>query len=333
MSEFSDLSMLFMIFLASGIAVGIGMRPLLAVLRHWQVMDMPNERSSHAAPTPVGGGLLVIPVLLVMWWAIADRSVVAVLGVAAFLAAMSFLDDRGGLPTFLRLAAHGVAVALVLFIEPGLADPVGQFLPAPASHLATGFAWVWFINLFNFMDGIDGISGVETLTIGLGVAAVVVIGGLAPDLAGFGLALAGASIGFLMWNWHPARIFLGDVGSVPLGFLIGWLLLSLAQSGAWAAALVLPGYYLFDATWTLVRRVVQGEKFWRAHRGHFYQRAVITGMGHGEVAGFIFAGNLVLVLLAVASVSGNPWICLTGGMVVAGGLAIILAGHGRPGGG
>jgi len=138
------------------------------------------------------------------------------------------------------------------------------------------------------------------------IVALAPASGLAPDL---GLTLAAAALGFLVWNWPPAKIFLGDVGSVPLGFLLGWLLLKLAAGGDWAAALILPLYYLADATITLARRAIRGERVWRAHRQHYYQRAVQGGRSHARVSAGIGATNLMLVALAVLSLT-QPWIAL-----------------------
>jgi UDP-N-acetylmuramyl pentapeptide phosphotransferase/UDP-N-acetylglucosamine-1-phosphate transferase len=116
-----------------------------------------------------------------------------------------------------------------------------------------------------------------------------------------GMAVAGTALGFLVWNWYPARLFLGDVGSVPLGFALGWLLLQAAVAGYWAAALILPLYYLADATITLTRRALRGAKIWQAHREHFYQQAVAQGRDHGAVARAIAIGNIILIALAIAA--------------------------------
>src|SRR5581483_10922484 len=147
-----------------------------------------------------------------------------------------------------------------------------------------------FVNLFNFMDGIDGITGVETTAIGLGTAmAAALIGD--GDRATLALCAAAAGLAFLRWNWHPAKLFLGDVGSVPLGYLLAWLLLNLAIRGLWAPALILPLYYLADATLTLLGRAVRGERLWQAHRRHFYQRALGADGNHAAVARYVLIGD------------------------------------------
>jgi UDP-N-acetylmuramyl pentapeptide phosphotransferase/UDP-N-acetylglucosamine-1-phosphate transferase len=198
-------------------------------------------------------------------------------------------------------------------------------LPAWLDHLIKGLAWVWFINLFNFMDGVDGITGVETFCIGLGLALVALLAQSPPGasavtsiLPAYPLMLAACAAGFLVWNWAPSKIFLGDVGSVTLGYLIGWLLLITAAQGNWPAALLLPLYYLADATLTLGRRALRGEKIWRGHREHFYQKALLRGAGHAWVSANLLLHNALLVLLALAAatVAVAVWIALLGGVLV-----------------
>ncbi len=280
------------------------------------ILDHPGPRSSHARPTPRGGGLGLLAGLGVGWaGALAllpgaePRATGAALAAAVGLAALSFADDVRGLPVALRLAAQSVAVAGALAVLPADALVFQGLVALPLDRLATGLAWLWFVNLFNFMDGIDGISGVETASIGAGIALVAWFVGSFATI-GFGLAAAGAALGFLAWNWHPARVFLGDVGSVPLGFLLGWLLIGAALDGAWAAALILPAYYWTDASLTLALRLVRAEPVWRAHRSHFYQRAVQHGMSHGDVARQLVSANLVLIALAYLSTQATPWLAL-----------------------
>ena len=245
-------------------------------LLRWRVLDRPNRRSSHAVPTPRGAGLALVPPLLLAWalWGAVHGppppGLALVLAGAVVLAGLSWLDDMRGLPAALRFAVQAAAVALGVV---GLGDggPVFQgLLPPWLDRLAAGFVWLWFVNLFNFMDGIDGITGVETLSLALGLALCLALVGGQPFALGLALLLAGATAGFLPWNWAPAKIFLGDVGAVPLGYLLGWLLLAAAGQGLWAVALILPLYYLADATLTLLKRGLRGEKVWRAHRDHAY---------------------------------------------------------------
>ncbi len=302
----------------------LGTRVLLPVLRARAMLDFPNERSSHKVPTPRGGGIAVIAVLLAAWIGIGGslgEPVLRVWGLpaAAFvLAAVSFLDDLKGLGPLVRLAVQAVVVGVVLYAIPADGFYFQGLLPAVLDSIVAGILWVWFINLFNFMDGIDGISGVETFSIGVGVGVIVSLGGGFENqaVAYYGMAAAGTALGFLKMNWDPAKIFMGDVGSVPLGFLLGWLLLSLAASGAWAAAIIVPSYYLCDATVTLCRRAARGEKIWRPHRQHFYQVAVQRGMDHGAVALGVLSVNGALVILAAVAMSGQEMKALAAAAVV-----------------
>jgi UDP-N-acetylmuramyl pentapeptide phosphotransferase/UDP-N-acetylglucosamine-1-phosphate transferase len=257
-------------------------------------------------PTPRGGGLAVLAALLPAWAflslvAAPPETFVAVLG-AAGLAFISFADDLRSLPALLRLAAQATAVALGLAFLPGAGGVFQGYLPPWLDMLLAALLWLWFINLYNFMDGIDGIAGAETVAIGFGLALLGTVhrGAGAAGQVALGLAAGMAALGFLRWNWHPAKIFLGDVGSVPLGYLLGWLLLATAAAGFWKAALVIPAYYLVDATVTLGRRLLRRERIWEAHREHFYQRLVRRGWPHDRVVRWVIALDVVLVLAALA---------------------------------
>jgi len=282
---------------------------------------------------------VVIACIAVAWGMMATAApqagiILAVIAAALALALLSWFDDLKGLNSLGRLLGQVAAVALVLFspFSETLADPFfvepyfGGLLPGWLDAVFAGLVWLWFINLFNFMDGIDGLAGVETACVGIGIALVAVATGLAAPFGAFGLTIAAAALGFLWWNWHPARIFLGDVGSVPLGFLLGWLLLGLAQNGQWAAALILPLYYLGDATITLLRRGLKGDKVWQAHRLHFYQHAVKTGLDHGQVVRHVLFVDLLLVALAVAAARSWVWASLICSGVAVSWLLFFLSG-------
>ena len=288
----------------------LAVRGVLGWLRKKQIMDMPNERSSHSLPTPRGGGLAVTPVCLIGWLALLLSGYVlpgtglAILG-AALLLGLSWIDDRQGLPAGRRLLVHLGACALGLAaLSPDCLIFQG-LLPFWIDRVIALLGYVWFVNLFNFMDGIDGISGTETACIAAGLALLAALDGRDYAIAQ-PVVLFAAAMGFLFWNWHPAKLFLGDSGSVPLGYLLGWLLLDLAGQGHLAAALILPLYYLADATITLMRRLLRGEKVWQAHRTHFYQKALASGRGHAAVVRVILLANLVLLALALDSV-WMPW--------------------------
>lgn len=294
-----------LIALATGLAVAAAMTPLIGWLRRRAVLDIPNMRSSHSEATPRGGGLAVSGAILlglVAWLALRPDPVLplVLLGMLA-LAVVSWFDDRrGGLPVSLRLGVQVLAVAIVLALLPGQFTLTQGLLPLWLERVLLAFGWVWFVNLFNFMDGINGITGVETVTIGSGAVLVAVLNGQGA-MAVPGLIAAAAACGFLPWNWGRARVFLGDVGSVPMGYLLGAMLLLLALNGQWAAALVLPMYYWVDATVTLLRRLRRGERIWQAHSSHFYQQGARKIGSHAGVAGRIALLDLLLVGLAMLS--------------------------------
>ena len=288
----------------------IGTRALAALLRRAAVLDRPNERSSHAMPTPRGGGIAVVSAVAAAWivfWAAGVLSV-ASLAIAAgmlALAAVSWIDDLKGLPPGWRLIAQVAVVAMGLWALPAGLLFQG-WLPPRFDAIAGALAWIWFVNLFNFMDGIDGIAGSEAAAIGVGLVLIAGFGiGRDPGIAALGAVVAAAALGFLVWNWAPAKIFLGDVGSVPLGYVLGFLLLGLAARGWWKAALILPAYFLADATLTLLRRVARSERVWQAHREHFYQRAVQRGLTHAAVVRRMIAADIVL--LACAWIAESGW--------------------------
>jgi len=278
----------------------LGTRALVTLLRRKAVLDRPNERSSHVMPTPRGGGIAIIAAIAVIWVAfcaigeLAASSLVVVLGMAG-LAVVSWIDDLRGLSPGVRLLAQFAAVAVGIWVLPRGSVFQGWFAPG-LDTVVTALAWVWFLNLFNFMDGIDGIAGGEAAAIGFGLVLLASAGTAGdPGVALPASVIAAAAVGFLVWNWAPARIFMGDVGSVPLGYLLGYLLCATAIHGRWKAALILPAFFLADATITLVRRLLHGERVWQAHRQHFYQRAVQRGLGHAAVVRRVLAADLVLI--------------------------------------
>ena len=312
---------------------------LTGVARAWlqrrAILDRPVERSSHHSPVPRGGGLALIPPVLFAWIMLAlagqaPTGTLAIVALAAALALLSWCDDLRGIGFGWRLAAHLAAAAIGVSLLSGPLPVFQGLLPPLLDRAATVLLWAWFINLYNFMDGIDGITSIETVAIGLGIVAVASLAGNNAAAAMPALALAAGALGFLRWNWPRASIFLGDVGSVPLGFVAGWLLLVLATHGEWVAALILPLYYLADATVTLLRRIARGERFWQAHRAHFYQRALAPDNDHRAVLVLIIGGNAALVLLALLAV-GWPRIALVLAVLAVASLLAQLARRSRRG--
>ena len=306
---------------ASALAGALLTGAVTGYLRRRAILDHPNERSSHAVPTPRGGGLGILAVLVPAWTALGVAP--WVLAGAGLLAAVSWLDDRRGLSPRFRLLIQAAAVALGLLALGDGARVFQGWLPGWLDHFVTGLCWLWFLNLFNFMDGIDGIAGSEAAAVAGGAALVALSAGAALHIVAPALVLAGAALGFLWWNWSPAKVFMGDVGSIPLGFGLGWLLFSLACAGLWPAALLLPLYFVADASITLLRRLFAGKPVLQAHREHVYQRAVQAGRSHAAVVRLVIAADGVLIALALAApVLG--WPVLAGGALTVAALILKL---------
>ncbi|MDR0634755.1 MAG: glycosyltransferase family 4 protein [Azoarcus sp.] len=302
---------------------------LTALLRRYalrrRLLDVPNARSSHAAPTPRGGGLAIVAsfvaALTVAGAAgLLPISLVGALALAGgIVAAVGFIDDHGHLAARWRLLAHFAAAAAALSILPEIPVPFGLSVPPAGAFLALlalgeVFYLVWTLNLYNFMDGIDGIAAVEAICVCLGGALVFLLGG-APLLAAAPLLLAAATAGFLRWNWPPARIFMGDAGSGFLGFTLGVLSLQaalLASAFFWSWTILL-AVFISDASLTLARRARAGEKLHEAHSSHAYQHAA-RRWGHLRVTLATAAIDLFWLLpLALAVVLGwlHPAIATT----------------------
>jgi UDP-N-acetylmuramyl pentapeptide phosphotransferase/UDP-N-acetylglucosamine-1-phosphate transferase len=308
------------------------------------LLDHPNERSLHERPTPRTGGLAVLTSAALGLELLAitnpgnqviglNGQEVWILGAAAVLAAVSFCDDRWGLSPIIRFGVHG-ATAMAVVIGAGLRLPavwlpvVGETDLAWASFPITVLFLMWMTNLYNFMDGMDGFAGGMTM---LGFAFLAFLGWHAGHLFMFvtALVLSIGAAGFLFHNFPPARIFMGDVGSVPIGFMSGALALLGMQEhifDLWVP-LLLFSPFVVDATITLVRRLVQKQKIWEAHRSHYYQRLVLAGWGHKrtvlvEYGLMLLCGALALLYqagdelqrTAVLAVVGAVYLALIAGV-------------------
>jgi UDP-N-acetylmuramyl pentapeptide phosphotransferase/UDP-N-acetylglucosamine-1-phosphate transferase len=265
-------------------------------LKRWaerrHILDIPNERSSHARPTPTGGGIAIVLVALGGWLVALrlypDPSVQAGLAYAAgagLIAAVSWLDDLRPLPNRVRFAAHVLGAVLAIWAFGYWTNiTVPLFGSLHLGLLGLPFTFLWIVgltNAYNFMDGIDGIAGGQAVVAGLGWAT---LGWLtAQPLVGImGALLAAASLGFLGQNWPPARIFLGDVGSAFLGFTFAVLPVAAAQHDSRLAVvgILFVWPFVFDTTFTLLRRLRHRENIFVAHRSHLYQRLVTVGYSH-----------------------------------------------------
>lgn len=289
----------------NGMFFSLWFAPLLSFavtffLLHWLlgsgiarvVLDEPNLRSLHASPVPRVGGLALMGGILAGWGVLPLGGLGGVLLIAALLALLSFLDDVRGLAAGWRLLAHFLAAAgFVAWLLPGIG-----LLSSILAVLAT----MWMINLYNFMDGSDGMAG-GMAVLGFGFY------GLAAGLAGDGgfasanLAIAASAGGVLVFNFYPAKVFMGDVGSIPLGFfaaslgLLGW------QNGLWPLwfPVLVFSPFIVDATVTLVKRLLRKERVWQAHREHYYQRLVRMGYGHRNTA---LLGYVLMAITGAAAV-------------------------------
>lgn len=261
------------------------------------ILDQPDERRNHALPVPRGGGVAVV--FAAICFLIVASASSTLMWAMFLLAVLCFVDDVRGVHPGYRLLGQAALIALLLFNWDG--EVFQGLLPLWVDHIFSGILLLWFVNLYNFMDGIDEITTAQTAGMTLGISLLYWLGEFSMGIMADAWIICGALLGFWYWNRHPAKIFLGDVGSVPVGLLMGFLLLQLAAKGYWEAALILPAYYLFDATITLLRRLLRGEKIWQAHSSHAYQQAVRSGFTHRQVAGTILGFDVLLAVLAAAT--------------------------------
>ncbi len=302
------------------------------------IQDVPNERSSHSRATPRGGGLAIAVVVLAGCMALAVLTRAAWPWIAALAlgscvnAAVGWADDRFSLSVGFRLAMQFlVAGAALLLVGPLLRLEVlpGVLLPMPVAVPFVALYLTWMTNLFNFMDGIDGIAGVEAATVGLTVAAGAAAAGH-PGVAVMSSTLAGAGGGFLTHNWQPARIFMGDVGSLLVGYALGMLSLWAASDDAFGlpAFLIAMSVFVVDATVTLLLRALRGEDVTKAHRTHAYQHLARRVSSHRFVSLGVLAVNLGVLLPAALWADLHPqvaWVVLA---VAWGVLAAVCGGLG-----
>jgi len=285
-------------FLGSLALTGVGWQYAL----HRQVLDIPNMRSSHSVPTPRGGGVSIVAVFLLTVLFFVQRGALpanlgsALIGGGLAVAVAGFLDDHFRVSAPLRLLIHFAAAAWALWQLNGMG-------PLQLGWLMWYWGWfgqvlslvglVWMINLYNFMDGIDGIAGVEAVCTG-GLGALLLVWSGCGGLASSALALTGAGAGFLAWNWSPAKIFMGDVGSGFLGFVFGVLAIASARERPWLLWpwLILLSIFLVDSTVTLIRRAIAGARWYEAHCSHAYQHAARRWNSHSKVTLSIAAVNV-----------------------------------------
>jgi UDP-N-acetylmuramyl pentapeptide phosphotransferase/UDP-N-acetylglucosamine-1-phosphate transferase len=294
---------------SAGLVCAALVRLLFPLLRRY-ALARPNARSSHRVPTPQGGGIAVLAAVvgalaaaaLLAPQAFAEPGRLAiVLAAAAALAVLGAVDDIRPIEPMPRLLLQVFAAAVVIAaLPPGLR--LVPMLPWWIERVLMAIGVLWLVNLVNFMDGIDLITVAEVVPVTAALALFGSSDAVPADATLTALALCGAMLGFAPFNRPVARLFLGDVGSLPVGLLLGWLLILLAENH-FAAALLLPLYYLADATITLFRRLMRGERVTQAHRSHFYQRAVDNGRSVYQVVAVIFGSNILLAVLAAVTLA------------------------------
>ena len=312
---------------------------LLPLFRRY-ALARPNSRSSHSAPTPQGGGVAVILAAMVAFgidsafvgseWVVHGDTLL--LGAAVvLLTVLGAIDDIVPIAPLWRLAVQAIAVVLAVATMPAELRAI-PIVPISVERVAEFVAGLWFVNLVNFMDGIDWITVVETVPCTASIFIFALLGAAPPPAGSVALALCGAMLGFAPFNRPVARLFLGDVGSLPIGLLLFWLLLQLAGSGHLTAAILLPLYYVADTTITLLLRIVRGERITEAHRTHFYQLAVVRGFSVLTVVQSVFAVNIALAVLAalsirISSVAFDLFALVVGSILVA--ALLVIMGRGK----
>lgn len=291
----------------------------------WRIaVDMPNDRSLHNRPIPRIGGWGLIPAAIAAAYSYTPANLLLVI-LAISLFFLSYLDDRLGLPFSFRLATH--AVVSIIWLKYGPPSQVME-LAGILFFAVIVFSMSWWVNLYNFMDGANGLAGGMALIGFMTYAVAAVSHGMLP-LAAWSFALAGASAGFLLFNFHPARVFLGDSGSVPLGFFVATLGMWGWAGGAWPTwfpILTFAPFWL-DATATLLRRIISRGRFWDAHTEHYYQRLIRSGWSHRrttlcEYAVMLASAGMATLMLSWSESSQYIGLVIVGGMYL--GLAILV---------
>lgn len=283
-----------------------------------EMLDIPNERSSHNVPTPRGGGIIICVVSVLTFFIyslVSGESFPWVYFVGAgIVAGISLLDDLRTISPSWRILFHCLAAVLAVWTYGGFEVILVPFYGIIQIGFWVNiftFLWiVWLINAYNFMDGIDGIAGTQSVTAGIGWGLTGLFWGI-EDVAFFGGVLAMSSMGFLLLNWQPAKIFMGDVGSAFLGYTFAVIpLLAKKHIGSPEAESILPWiavvfvwFFVFDSVLTFLKRLFRGEKVWQPHREHIYQKLVIAGFSHSKVTGIYGLASAIVVLVLIIALN------------------------------
>jgi UDP-N-acetylmuramyl pentapeptide phosphotransferase/UDP-N-acetylglucosamine-1-phosphate transferase len=312
----------------------LALRPLL--VRY--LLARPNARSSHTIATPQGAGLAVMLSVLagcalgLFLWAPEPRpSLVPVLAIVVALTILGALDDAHTLPVSWRLIGQTLASLVVVASLPEGFQLFPGLMPLVVERALMVLGTVWFVNAVNFLDGLDWMTVAQVVPMTLGIAALEALGAVPATIGLLALALLGATLGFAIFNKHPAQVFLGDAGSMPIGLCLAFMLIFVAQAHL-VAALLLSLYTLADPTLTLFRRFFAREQIFSAHRTHFYQRAVGKGLSVPQVTARVFLLGLLLASLAIATVLARSLaadlLCLGVGLLATG-LTLFALARGR----
>ena len=323
-------------------------------LKQYNCFAIPNDSSNHKGKIPHGAGGIIVLVLVsallvgkffpIPWlpylYPTLDTTYsfsslilltndiahsFSFLLLLLVLSFSSFTDDIKPKGVVYRLAVQIIAALLITKALPG--DILLGYAPFWLDRLFAFLFIVTFTNFFNFMDGSDGMSAVQTIAIAFGLTAVTFV---SKDLYFFieigfpAMLLMATAIGFLFCNWHPAKIFLGDAGSVPIGFFLACLILLCSSYGYWEASVILPMYYYCDAGLTLLLRIVRREKWWKPHKKHFYKIALQKGRSHDSIAKAVAIANSCLVLLTLWAVQNNRMLYEISSIALAGGVVVLL---------
>lgn len=310
MSNFINYSFLFLLsFIATSFLTWL----LISSLPSFGVVDIPDPRRVHSRITPRGGGLAIVIVVIIALIAYEYFSTktlinsIKIVPLLLIISTISFLDDLISIPIFVRLIFHIICSTIAIFL---FLFPVVLFhyeLPLYIDFMLSIIGLIVFLNIYNFLDGIDGISGAESIHLSI---TILILCYLKSDIIintnfiiVLNIIILACSIGFLIFNWHPAKIFLGDVGSISLGFLLGLCLLLISASSVhlFVASSIASLYYLADGGLTILIRLVNKEKIWQPHLKHFFQKAVRNGKSHKEVVSRIIICNILLMVLSIIS--------------------------------
>ena len=270
----------------------IGTKYLKKILEYKKIFDIPNKRSSHIKPIATGGGwIIVLSIIGIILFLDPYDKIPGIIAIAG-LAFISWQDDLKNINVLVRLLFQIFFIS-IYFIYLYF---FGFYNQIQLTHIFfVILICTWFINIFNFMDGIDGISPIMTITICAGIIIAHLLN-KSEYFPTFEILVISTCLAFLYWNWNPAKIFLGDVGSIVLGFIcilsLYWLFL---EGNTWHWVLSLPMYYILDTTLTLIIRLIKGKKIWEAHREHYYQKAVQSGMSHSQVVLYITMLQILII--------------------------------------